>query len=105
MVVILVHTPTGLEEAVQILAHLPESGGLLAENLLTPCQNQITRQMLEDLVGHIEAYREDLATLSLSTQDARLLLDSVAESALAKSLDALRQWGLDRVTIREIRDV
>jgi very-short-patch-repair endonuclease len=93
----------GMEEAAQILAHLPEPGGPLLETLLAPCQTSAMRQRLEDFVGEIEIHRRSYQSLSSFTTRPNALLNDDADKVLSGAFQCCREWGLEADTVVEVR--
>jgi len=95
----------GLECGEQTLALLPDSGTGLMENLLAPCQAAENRQVLMEFVAHVESYRRGVERLSAYAGNISSLLDAKMAEELARALECLRQWGLERHSIAEIKAV
>jgi very-short-patch-repair endonuclease len=96
-------TSRGLEHAAQTLALLPSPGAVLIEELLAPCQAAANRQALVEFIGHVESFRRGIEKLSASASNVSSLLDTQIADKLASALECLRQWGLERHSVIEIK--
>ena len=101
----LTRTAHGLEQAAYTIALLPQSGGAVVEELLTPCQSAATRQKLTEFVGHVESFRSGLDKISASTGNVNPLLDAQVARELSEALECLRHWGLEGHSVAEIREL
>ena len=75
----LTRTPHGLEQAAYTLALLPQTGGAIIEELLSPCQSAATRQKLTEFAGYVESFRNGFSKLSASTGNGSPLKRSVPD--------------------------
>lgn len=101
----LTRTCYGLEHAAHTLALLPQSGDALIDDLMTPCQSAENREALSKFIGHVEAYRDDLATVSASAGNVNALLDIHTAEEVSKALECFGRWGLDGYSVAEVRDI
>jgi hypothetical protein len=96
---------SSLQEAAKLLASLPESGIMLAEDLLPSCQSTLTRQKLQQFTKQVEAYRRGLALLDSFTDNASLLIADDKEQAISAALSPVLRMGLGDITVTELRSV
>ena len=101
----LTRTAHGLEHAATTLALLPQSGGAVVAELLTPCQSAATRQKLTEFVSHVESFRSGMERVSASTGNVNPLLDAQVARDLSEALEMLRQWGLEGYSVGETREL
>lgn len=101
----LTRTPRGLEHAAHTLALLPQSGGVIIEELLTPCRSAATRQKLTEFAGHVETFRSGFDKVFAATGNVNPLLDGQTASELSEALECLRQWGLEGYSVAGIREL
>ena len=101
----LTRTCRGLEHAAHILALVPQSGGALIDDLLTPCQSAENREALTEFIGHVGAYRAGFAIVSASAGNANALLDARTAQELSHALECFGRWGLDGYSIAEVSDI
>src|SRR5579863_8731205 len=99
----LTRTEHGLDHAAHTLALLPQTGGAVIEELLTPCRSSANRQRLTEFAGHVQSFRSAFDRLSIATGDVNPLLDTQLASELADALDCIRQWGLEGHSVAGIR--
>ena len=96
-------TSGGLAHAAHTLALLPSSVAVLIEDLLAPCQAAENRQVLVEFIAQVESFRRGVERLSASTSNVNSLLDIQIADKLTSALECLRQWGLERHSVTEIK--
>jgi very-short-patch-repair endonuclease len=101
----LTQTAQGLEHATYSLALLPNSGEILVEDLLAPCQAAATRQSLTEFIGHVEFFQRGFKNLTSSANNVNSLLDKQTADKLSGALECVRQWGLDGHSVSEIKEL
>jgi very-short-patch-repair endonuclease len=99
----LTRTPHSLEHAAYTLALLPQTGGAVIEELLSPCQSAANRVKLTEFAGNVESFRSGFSKVSASTNNGSPLLDTHIASELSAALDCLHHWGLEGHTVAETR--
>lgn len=99
----LARTLHGLGQASHTLTLLPVPERALIEDLLARCQASENRQTLKEFIGHVESFRGGAEKLSASVSSAKTLLEIKTADGLESAFECLRQGGLDRLSITEIR--
>ena len=99
----LTRTEHGLDHAAYTLALLPQTGGAVIEELLTPCRSAANRQKLTQFAGQVESFRTGFDRLSTVTGNVNPLLDAQVAGELSDALDCMRQWGLEGHAVARIR--
>jgi hypothetical protein len=85
------------------VALVPQTGGAVIEELLTPCRSAANRQKLTEFAGQVQSFRTAFDRLSIATGDVNPLTDAQLASELADALDCFRQWGLEGHSMAAIR--
>jgi very-short-patch-repair endonuclease len=101
----LTRTEHGLDHAGYMLALLPQAGGAVVEELLTPCRSAANRQKLTEFAGHVESFRNGFDRLSVATGNVNPLLDAQTAGELSDALDCLRQWGFEGLSVADVREL
>jgi len=99
----LTRTEHGLDHAAYTLGLLPQTGGAVIEELLTPCRSAANRQKLTQFAGQVESFRTGFDRLSTVTGSVNPLLDAQVAGELSDALDCMRQWGLEGHAVARIR--
>jgi len=103
--IILTRTSHGLEHAAHTLALLPNSGTALTGDLLVPCQVAENRRALAAFIENVESFRRGVERLSGYAAPEGSLLNTHTADGLALALNCLRQWGLERHCVAEVKAV
>ncbi len=101
--IILSRTLHGLEHAAHTLALLPSSGAALVEDLLEPFRASENREAVRAFIEQNESFRRGVERLSAYASTISSLLYPETAGALARARECLRQWGLERHSVSEIK--
>lgn len=103
--IVMSRTILGLARSSSVLALLPDAEGKLLEPLLVPCQIEANRRLLTEFVDLVESYGKGLEALSGSVSNGSSLFDSQTADQLAAALECVRAWGLDGLSVAEIKQL